>query len=305
MNRDYINNILRENLKESRLKHVYGVVETAKKLAEIYGENPEKAEEAALFHDMYKGLTEEESDFYVRRFNLDQRYLGNRNLAHSQIAAEMMKREFKITDQDLINAVKYHTTGRAGMSNLEKIIYIADATEAGRVYPGVEDIREMSFQNLDAACMMSLDRTAEFVKSNGNYLDPDTEYASEYFHKMLKVRREDMTSKEKAMLIADLLDRRKAGDIQLIDITEKSSFADYLVIATGNSDRQVKALCDDVEEEFAKNEIMPKNIEGKNGSGWILMDYNDIIVNVFTEDMRGKYSLEKVWGDCPFVNPEE
>ena len=305
MNMDSIYSILKKNLKESRLRHVDGVVETAVKLAEIYGENPEKAKLAALYHDMYKGLNQQESDRYVKKLGLDSRYLGNRNLAHSQIASEMMKREFGVRDRDLLNAVKYHTTGRPNMSTLEKIIYIADATEPGRDYPGVQQLRDLSLVDLDRACIMSLGRTIEFVKSKGDFLDGDTEKAWEYFHNVLKLRRNNMTSKEKAMLAADLLDRRKAGDIEVIDIAERSSFADFFVIATGNSDRQVKALCDDLDDLFAEHEIMPKNIEGKNGTGWVLMDYGDIIVNVFTEAMRDKYNLEKVWGDCPFIDPEE
>ena len=85
---------------------------------------------------------------------------------------------------------------------------------------------------------------------------------------------------------------------------EKSSFADYLVIASGNSERQVNTLVDEVEEQFAKEGLLVKSIEGKN-SGWILMDFGDVIVNIFTKEMREKYNIEKVWGDCSFLDVEE
>ena len=98
---------------------------------------------------------------------------------------------------------------------------------------------------------------------------------------------------------------KKAVDILAIDIAEKASFADYLVVATGNSDRQVNALMDDVEDAFAKNDLFVKNVEGKHGSGWVLMDFGDIIVNIFTKEMREKYGIEKVWGDCTFLDIAE
>lgn len=114
-----------------------------------------------------------------------------------------------------------------------------------------------------------------------------------------------MTNKEYALLAAKVLDEKKAVDIKVIDITEKSSFADYLVIATGNSQRQVQSLTDDVEDKLAAQELFVKSIEGKNGTGWVLMDYGDIIVNIFTSEMRDRYNIEKVWGDCSFLDLEE
>lgn len=113
-----------------------------------------------------------------------------------------------------------------------------------------------------------------------------------------------MDNKEFALLAAKTLSDKKAVDITAIDIAEKASFADYLVIATGNSERQVNSLVDDVEDAFAKEELFVKNIEGKN-SGWVLMDFGDIIVNIFTKELREKYGIEKVWGDCSFLEIEE
>lgn len=113
-----------------------------------------------------------------------------------------------------------------------------------------------------------------------------------------------MDNKNFALLAAKILDDKKAFDIVVIDIAEKSSFADYLVIASGNSERQVGTLVDDVEERFAKEGLFVKSIEGKQTSGWILMDFGDIIVNVFTKDTREKYNIEKVWGDCTFLDLE-
>ena len=110
-----------------------------------------------------------------------------------------------------------------------------------------------------------------------------------------------MESKEVAQIIGNLLNSKKAKDIVLIDIAEKSSFADYFVNATGGSERQLGALADDVEDKFAEIGITPKSKDGRPDTGWILVDGGDVIVNLFTEATRDKYTLEKIWSDCESV----
>ena len=107
-----------------------------------------------------------------------------------------------------------------------------------------------------------------------------------------------METKEIAQTIADLLSNKKARDVVMIDIAEKSSFADYFVIATAGSERQMGTLAEDVEDKFAELEIEPKSKDGRPETGWILVDGGDVIVNLFTEDTRDKYTLEKIWNDC-------
>jgi ribosome-associated protein len=114
-----------------------------------------------------------------------------------------------------------------------------------------------------------------------------------------------MNSKEMAMFSAKMLDKKKALDIAVIDIGTKSSFADYFVLASGNSERQIGALRDEVEDRLAKEGIAFKSVEGKQTSGWILMDYGDVIINILTTEMRERYNIEKVWGDCDIVSVGE
>ena len=111
-----------------------------------------------------------------------------------------------------------------------------------------------------------------------------------------------MESKELAFAAAKALDARKGFDIQIIDIAGKSSFADYFVLASAKSMRQLQALAFETEDELAKLEICVRSIEGKGESGWILMDFGDVIINIFTEAQRAKYNIEKIWGDCPIEN---
>ena len=110
-----------------------------------------------------------------------------------------------------------------------------------------------------------------------------------------------METKEVAQTIANILNEKKARDIVIIDIAEKSSFADYFVIATGGSERQLGALADDVEDKCAELEITPKSKDGRPDTGWILVDGGDVIVNLFTEATRDKYTLEKIWSDCESI----
>ena len=113
-----------------------------------------------------------------------------------------------------------------------------------------------------------------------------------------------MENKELALKAARILDDKQGKDIIIIDISNKASFADYFVLASGNSERQIGALSDEVDDRFQKEGITPKSIEGHRSSGWILMDYGDVIVNVLTTEMRDRYNIEKAWGDGEFITLE-
>lgn len=110
--------------------------------------------------------------------------------------------------------------------------------------------------------------------------------------------------KELANAIAKILSDKKGIDVAVIDISPKASFADYFVLATGGSDRQVASLVESVEDFMEPQGVFPKNVEGRKSSGWILMDYGDVVVNVLTQEMREKYNIEKIWGDCELTEVE-
>lgn len=100
---------------------------------------------------------------------------------------------------------------------------------------------------------------------------------------------------ELVLKIEDILESKKAKDIKKIDIKNKTTIADYFIIASGTSTTHVKSLADNLEEELKKNNVYPKKIEGYNTGSWILLDYDDIIVHIFTENERENYSLEDLW----------
>lgn len=110
--------------------------------------------------------------------------------------------------------------------------------------------------------------------------------------------------RELAEAIAKVLSDKKGIDIAVIDISPKASFADYFVLASGGSDRQVASLVESVEDLMEPQGVFPKSVEGRKTSGWILMDYGDVVVNVMTQEMREKYNIEKIWGDCELTEVE-
>ena len=106
-----------------------------------------------------------------------------------------------------------------------------------------------------------------------------------------------MTQNEALELIVKTLDSKKAEDIKVIKIKELSVLADYFVIADGTSSTQTRALADEVEFRLKEAGLAPNQIQGNNGSNWIVLDYGDIIVHVFSRDQRDFYNLERLWRD--------
>ena len=106
-----------------------------------------------------------------------------------------------------------------------------------------------------------------------------------------------MESKELMALVVKALDGKKATDIEVLSLENVSDIGDYFVIATGNSNSQVSALVENVEEQMHKNGFAMKQREGNGNSPWILLDYADVIVHVFDKENRSFYNLEHIWHD--------
>ena len=170
-------------LKPKRLEHSINVAKCAIKLSEIYGYDKEKAYLAGLVHDCAKYFTKEQIDSYVEKYNieLDPLEVDNIALSHSIIGSFAIQDVFNIQDMDIINAVRYHTTGRENMSTLEKIIFMADMIEEDRNFPGVDELRKLSFNGqLDKALITSLNNTIKFVIENNQLIHPRSVSARNY-----------------------------------------------------------------------------------------------------------------------------
>ena len=164
-----IRRLLRETLNERRYRHIENVVNYSKDMAEKWGADPEKAETAALLHDYKKNKKQENND-----------------VLHGGLAADAIREEFGIEDEDILNAVRYHTTGRRGMSKLELIVFLADTLEPGREYPGVDRLRKETDKNLYRGALSVLRDLKGYLYKNS--IDPvnDTIEAIEWLEDMEK-----------------------------------------------------------------------------------------------------------------------
>lgn len=114
-----------------------------------------------------------------------------------------------------------------------------------------------------------------------------------------------VSANELAAMIVEALEDKKAEDIQIIDISKVSVIADYFIIASGNNRSQVQALADNVDETCTRAKCPAKQMEGYDSANWILMDYHDVIVHVFSKEDRLFYDLERIWRDGIFIDKKQ
>lgn len=166
-----------------RYQHVIGVVNTSSKLADIYGEDVQKCRIAAIFHDYAKQFTKDQVQQTTLEYcvKLDTLEKDSIQLSHSKLAAEIAKKEYGIYDQDILNAISFHTTGRAYMSMIEKIIFVADSIEPGRKYPGVEAVRDLAFHDINKAILIIYKHTITHLLNSDHKIHPDSVTARNYF----------------------------------------------------------------------------------------------------------------------------
>lgn len=111
-----------------------------------------------------------------------------------------------------------------------------------------------------------------------------------------------MDSKQLLEMAVKAGDGRRAEDIVALKVNQISPMADYFVIMTGGSDRQVQAIANAIIEKAHEEEVNIGSVEGKNHAQWVLIDLGDVVVHVFREETRAFYNLEKLWSDAPMVN---
>lgn len=164
-------------LKKDRYDHTLGVMYTSSALAMCYGADIEKAMTAGLLHDCGKYLPATEQIRFCEKKNifLTESELEMPALVHAKLGAYLAKHEYGITDSEILDAITYHTTGRPGMTLLEKIVYIADYIEPNRKeIPGLSHIRQIVFSDIDGAVHLSAGSTVRYLKNGGKAVDPMT-----------------------------------------------------------------------------------------------------------------------------------
>ncbi|HEO8418569.1 MAG: bis(5'-nucleosyl)-tetraphosphatase (symmetrical) YqeK [Niallia sp.] len=173
MNREEALLIVKEQITEKRYIHTIGVMETAIKLAEKYGGDVKKAETAAIFHDYAKFRPKHEMKQIIVQQNMDPNLLlFHSELWHAPVGAFLVEKEVGINDKEILDAIRYHTSGRPEMSMLEKIVYLADYMEPGRAFPGVEEVRELAEVSFERAFLQAVKNTIMFLIRNNRAVFP-------------------------------------------------------------------------------------------------------------------------------------
>ena len=175
MDRELLMQTVQMHMSEKRFTHVLGVEKAAVALAEKYGASAEKASIAALTHDYAKERPDDEFELVIKRDGFDLELLNwNNAVWHGIVGADFVQRELGIDDQEILQAIRLHTTGAAEMSLLDKIIYVADYIEPGRDFPGVVEARELAMVDLDEAVRYETKHTLQHLLETEKAVYPKT-----------------------------------------------------------------------------------------------------------------------------------
>ena len=168
-----------------RYLHTIGVACTAQLLAEKHGISEQQAFTAGLYHDCAKYLPVPERIALAKRggYPVSEAEMRNPELLHAKAGAELARSRYGVEDPEVIDAIRYHSTGHPGMTMLEKIIYIADYIEPGRTQaPRLSDLRREAFEDIDTALLHILEDTVSYLNASGKEKDPLTEETLAYYH---------------------------------------------------------------------------------------------------------------------------
>ena len=176
MNCKYYEDIISQRMKAVRFKHSKNVAKEAVRLAKKYGADVEKAELAGILHDATKETDGPEQMSLIRRAGIELTDMekDSPKLWHAISGSAYIQVELGITDKEVIDAIRYHTTGRAGMTLLEKVIFVADFTSADRDFEGVDRIRRIADKNLDEAVLEGMSFTISDLALRKITIAPDT-----------------------------------------------------------------------------------------------------------------------------------
>ncbi|HEX2986047.1 MAG TPA: bis(5'-nucleosyl)-tetraphosphatase (symmetrical) YqeK [Caproiciproducens sp.] len=173
---DEYKKIIKPFLGEKRYHHSVCVFESAVELAKKYGSDPQKAAVAGILHDIMKDIPSDEQLKMMTRYDIVLNNVERKapKLWHAMLGAAYLENELKITDREILDAVRYHTTGRENMSLLEKIIFIADFISADRDYPGADHMRKAAEISLEQAMVEGLTFNIKDLASGYRPIHPDT-----------------------------------------------------------------------------------------------------------------------------------
>lgn len=182
---------MKKVLEEKRFQHTLGVAYTASNLAFVYGYDDKKAFIAGLLHDSAKCISHQKRLMICKKNHLEITTVEEENpvLLHAKVGAFFAKEKYGVCDEEILNAIRFHTTGRPDMTLLEKIIYVADFIEPHRKkLPRLDEIRKISFEDLDMAIYMILKNSLNYLEKGNAKIDTKTEETYIFYKKMIEER---------------------------------------------------------------------------------------------------------------------
>lgn len=318
-----------KTLTPARFAHDVRVMEEAVRIGKTEGADPDRCALAGILHDVAReytleqyaalGLTEQPGA------NDPENAIYDHVLMHGMAAAKIGRETFGIEDEEVLEAAAWHTTGRPGMSTLAQIIFVADYTEPGREGAHFDRVRDvLKKDGVLAACAEEAKLSATYWLSKAGLsadarispeaMPPNCRFSYEtmlWAQEQMKenetgtnlkapafIRRDNMNkenSKKYTEIVVAAMEDRKAKDIEVIDISEKTTVTDAFILCSGTSSTHLRGIADEVEEKMKQNGVKPARIEGYDTARWILLDFIDVVVHVFLEEERQFYSLERLW----------
>lgn len=179
ISKDEIIKDLKVMLSKSRFEHTLSVAKKAIELGKQYGLDEETCEMAGILHDCAKGNEKYYEEKYLDEFKAlisqsENRQYENPYLKHCLLGMIVAREKYKISDVGILNAIKEHTTGSLHMTELAKVLYLADKTEDNRDYDGVDEIRKVSMKNMDQAIVLSLNNTIKYLIEKNRTIAPES-----------------------------------------------------------------------------------------------------------------------------------
>ena len=334
-------------LKKERTEHIRRVALAAVKLAKRCGVSASDAVTAALLHDIAKETDEKQLEKMGCQVPPAAKDMPKK-IRHAEYGAVIARHAFGVENEEIIEAVRQHTTGGKNMSKLSQVVFLADCIEEGRKFAQAYEVRLVARESFEKAIELSLRYEIERLKEDGAEIYPLTQEVCDSYKKLNESPKQKATQEKKkaekktapktkkeiaeqneerdsaeketlvsvaeetqkreiskvsdeeahklALEIGGYLSEKKATEVTLIDVRERTVVTDYFVIASASSTTAVRALAEYVDEKLSKGKGLEPLHRDKNPQ-WYAVDYGSVILHIFLKNVRLTYDLERLWSD--------
>ena len=274
-----------------RFMHSISVGEMAVKMnhALNLGLNDEDLKIAGILHDYCKVQSDDElHDIYQKLMPNDVETLKAKSTIHAFLAPILLKEEYPSLKDEILNAIKYHTTARPNMSLMEKVIYVADAVEETRDYADLKYYQKLSQTNLDQAVYEVLDYTVKDLRKCRCFIHKETLDAYDFYQKQ-NLRDPDLNK------VLTTVNETILSDVVLYETCDASPFFDYVIVATASNIRLIHATIEHLRDLAEMEDFNVLGYTKEKDATWAIIDLNNIIVHIFLREDRLKYNIDGLY----------